>query len=211
MAMTQDELKAYRRAWYQANKADVLARVKARAIAKREEIRVYKKEYWARNKPALHAKQRTYYVANKAMISAKFKDRYAANPEPLKAKSKSYRRTHPEQTSAVQRTWREANRARLALVKKKWRRADCLANPEKYREKQGRRKALKRNSEVGKVDFKKVLRDSKGLCGICGKPLDLFGIDFDHVIPLARGGAHVTANIQATHSRCNRSKGAKVG
>jgi 5-methylcytosine-specific restriction endonuclease McrA len=60
------------------------------------------------------------------------------------------------------------------------------------------------------VNFKKILKDSNGVCGICRKPFDLFGIDFDHIIPLSRGGAHATDNIQATHSRCNRAKGAKL-
>jgi 5-methylcytosine-specific restriction endonuclease McrA len=70
---------------------------------------------------------------------------------------------------------------------------------------------MKLQTRVENINFKKILRDANGLCGICKKPFDLFGIDFDHIIPLARGGTHTADNIQATHSICNRRKGAKVG
>lgn len=83
--------------------------------------------------------------------------------------------------------------------------------PEVWVERAARRRAQKQHTQTEKVDFKQILRDSKGLCGICNKPLDLFGIEFDHIVPLARGGSHTRENIQATHSRCNRVKGAKVG
>lgn len=94
------------------------------------------------------------------------------------------------------------------------RRVALKAKPDVFRDKArehgARRRALKLQTQAEKVDLKQILRDSKGLCGICKTPLDLFGIDFDHIIPLARGGTHTRDNIQATHSRCNRAKGAKV-
>jgi len=31
-------------------------------------------------------------------------------------------------------------------------------------------------------------------------------VEFDHVIPLARGGRHILANIRAVHRHCNRVK-----
>lgn len=65
-------------------------------------------------------------------------------------------------------------------------------------------------AHVEPINYKRVLRESGGVCGICKHPLDLFGTDFDHIVPLARGGTHTFDNIQATHARCNRSKGARV-
>lgn len=63
---------------------------------------------------------------------------------------------------------------------------------------------------VGKVDYDVVMAKSNGRCGICKKPFDLFGIDFDHIVPLSKGGEHVESNLQATHMSCNRSKGNRI-
>lgn len=50
-------------------------------------------------------------------------------------------------------------------------------------------------------------------CGICGEVVDSGlpsshpdGPTLDHVIPLARGGSHTSANVQLAHSRCNSGK-----
>jgi 5-methylcytosine-specific restriction endonuclease McrA len=75
----------------------------------------------------------------------------------------------------------------------------------------GRYRASKLGVVAEEVDFHKILLDSNGLCGICREPFDLFGIEFDHVVPLARGGTHTADNIQAAHARCNRVKGVRVG
>lgn len=53
-------------------------------------------------------------------------------------------------------------------------------------------------------------RDGEQRCGICGGLPDGGGYDFDHIIPLARGGAHHIDNMQFAHSSCNRSKGDKL-
>ena len=72
-----------------------------------------------------------------------------------------------------------------------------------------RREALKRGTAVAKIDYKAVLLRANGLCGICKKPLDLFGTHFDHIVPLALGGTHTDDNLQASHAHCNLSKGAR--
>lgn len=55
-----------------------------------------------------------------------------------------------------------------------------------------------------------VLELDDGVCGICGTDVDPFDFHIDHVIPLALGGEHSYANTQVAHSRCNKSKGARV-
>ncbi len=51
-------------------------------------------------------------------------------------------------------------------------------------------------------------RDGGQLCGICGGKPDGNDYDFDHIVPIAKGGAHHIDNMRFTHSFCNRSKGA---
>ena len=46
-----------------------------------------------------------------------------------------------------------------------------------------------------------------GRCRQCGSTQQLH---FDHVIPISRGGANTTANIQLLCGACNRAKGATV-
>jgi 5-methylcytosine-specific restriction endonuclease McrA len=192
---TPEERKQRQAAWYAANREAVIARVRQRAIEKRDEVSAYKKRYAVENKERISAQRKAFREANLERLSAEKKKRYQVNKANIIAKVRRYN---------------EANRARLAkLTKARWREW-CLKYPEKRKESFARRRAWKRQTQAEKVDFKQVLRDAKGICGICRKPLDLFGTEFDHIVPLARGGTHTRANIQVAHARCNRAKGAKV-
>ena len=54
------------------------------------------------------------------------------------------------------------------------------------------------------------------ICGICGEEIDrnaphrsYLSASIDHVVPLARGGTHTPANVQAAHFGCNSKKGTR--
>lgn len=54
-------------------------------------------------------------------------------------------------------------------------------------------------------------------CQLCGDPIDQavkvphpLAATLDHVIPLAKGGAHSEANLQTAHFLCNSRKGDRV-
>jgi 5-methylcytosine-specific restriction endonuclease McrA len=49
-------------------------------------------------------------------------------------------------------------------------------------------------------------RDS-GRCVTCGSKEKL---EYDHIIPLAKGGSNTERNIQLLCERCNRSKGSRI-
>ncbi len=61
-----------------------------------------------------------------------------------------------------------------------------------------------------------VMKKTGGLCGICGKPIDLSLVlpktdmfSFDHIIALANGGNDLLENIQPAHFGCNARKGSR--
>lgn len=55
----------------------------------------------------------------------------------------------------------------------------------------------------------RVARRDNYACQICGKPLLDKDMEFDHIIPRARGGATKESNLRVTCRPCNRSRGAK--
>lgn len=65
-----------------------------------------------------------------------------------------------------------------------------------------------------------ICRD-KGICQICGKPVDMADIKnghigrhyptLDHIIPLSKGGSHTWDNVQLAHMGCNAGKCDKEG
>lgn len=57
----------------------------------------------------------------------------------------------------------------------------------------------------------RVIQRDGLVCGLCGSPVEaITDIDIDHIIPRLHGGSDHPSNLQVTHSRCNRSKGARI-
>ncbi len=103
----------------------------------------------------------------------------------------------------AKRKYREANReaAREACRRSK------AANPQPDRDSKARRRA--RKAEVVEPVKRAVVFDrDKGICGICGKPVDPLEWHMDHIKPLSRGGEHTYENVQVSHPLCNWEKGA---
>jgi 5-methylcytosine-specific restriction endonuclease McrA len=65
---------------------------------------------------------------------------------------------------------------------------------------------------------KRAIASKDHICAICHTPIDIDAVAFsplavevDHIVPRARGGSYYEQdNLQLTHSRCNRKKGAKM-
>ena len=73
-----------------------------------------------------------------------------------------------------------------------------------------KRYAQKKSTIIGNIDFTMVYEKYQGICYYCNKIVKFSECDFDHYIPLARGGEHVEDNIRVSCKRCNRKKGAKL-
>lgn len=80
-----------------------------------------------------------------------------------------------------------------------------------------KRKALRADAFIEEVDRDVVYKRDKGVCWLCGGPVDrslvwpdLGFATLDHVVPLKRGGMHCYSNVRLAHLRCNCSKGARM-
>jgi 5-methylcytosine-specific restriction endonuclease McrA len=82
--------------------------------------------------------------------------------------------------------WKERNAARLAEV-----------NRQAQRQRRG------------DVDFARILAEYGPVCHICGDDIE-DDLEFDHVVPLSRGGAHAEENIRPSHEACNHWKGTRL-
>lgn len=71
-----------------------------------------------------------------------------------------------------------------------------------------KRNALKRGAVIGRVDYERIYVRDRGRCHICRRPepVPRDELEFDHVIPLSKGGEHTTGNIAVAHRTCNRRK-----
>ena len=66
------------------------------------------------------------------------------------------------------------------------------------------------------INLEKVVKKNKGICQICGKPIDWNDIEnghikrnyptVDHIIPFSKGGTHTWDNVQLAHMSCNAGK-----
>ena len=65
---------------------------------------------------------------------------------------------------------------------------------------------------------RRAIASLDAICAICHTPIDLdapkntpFAVEVDHILPRSRGGQlYALENLQLTHHRCNRKKGAKM-
>jgi 5-methylcytosine-specific restriction endonuclease McrA len=119
-----------------------------------------------------------------------------------------------ERTDAVKAYDRERNRAwcarnaeRRKATRNRWR----AARPDDHRL-QNREYFSRRRADGDKpVRYVDILKQHGMVCHICGDAIaHKSDLHFDHVIPLSRGGLHVTENIKPSHAACNIRKGARL-
>lgn len=113
------------------------------------------------------------------------------------------------------------SRAMCPMHYRQWMKANGLWNPapsdgwtEARKAQHARRKALKRGA-TGAGSFKRedIFKRDGYMCMLCWCPIDMDAqypdprsATIDHIIPLARGGAHTPENAQAACARCNIRK-----
>ena len=79
-------------------------------------------------------------------------------------------------------------------------------------EQKSRARATRYGCQVEIVDYAAIYAAQQAEpCGMCGQSFSAASnIEFDHIVPLASGGAHAAANIRLLHRRCNREASIRI-
>lgn len=181
----------------------------------KEAKRDYDRLYRDRNRERLAAQGREYYQANTGSLKERARAWYWANREKGRAHRRQYYEAH--RAEAIERTriwrldhpgcrqveyWRDPEKYRGKA--RQWR----VDNPLKARALLGRYRRRLSAGRLGRIDYEAIVARDRNQCGICGKLVPTDAPSFDHIVPLARGGAHAQWNLQLTHWPCNRRRGA---
>lgn len=225
--MVTEHEKEHKRARYQEQKAQVLREKKAARAADSAKWRAIARTYYAKHKEDRAARLRTKRTDPEWVATdAAQKKAYAlANPQKVSAYQTAYRQVHKEKAQETNKAYRAANSERLKELNRKWREANreyvkALNRRAYVADKEqrildsipiaARRRARKLAAFVEDVDRSVVFERDKGICGICGLPVDPTDWHLDHVQPLCKGGEHSYANVQVSHPACNMRKGTKL-
>lgn len=113
---------------------------------------------------------------------------------------------HDRSLARTRKHW-EKNGEQYRAQHAQWKRENALKITEINR----RRDARKKAATIGEVDYERILERDSMWCHICEQDiLPHQKVNFDHVIPLDRGGAHSEENIHVAHKTCNLRKGTKL-
>jgi len=183
--------RAYQRAWANRHPETTRARYKRWHAANQEHRLAYYRNYNNRNRELKRERDR--------------QRREAMTPEQRRAKWR--RENKAAAARGYYRLYRAENRGRINEREAEWRRK----NPNKNNEPERRRYRAKRDRAGGVLVSVSELRAMYGnVCYLCDASLNRYSFTMDHVIPLARGGAHSISNLRPCCGRCNSRKGARL-
>lgn len=135
---------------------------------------------------------------------------YQANAETRAEQVRRWREVNAEAFRATQRDYYQQRKGEYARRREMWKRN----NPDRMQEYHRRRRARIAGGAVDEIDLGALWN---GECGICGGALDPglahpdpMSKSVDHIVPLARGGAHTQQNLQWAHLICNMRKGTSL-
>lgn len=161
-----------------------------------------KAQYW--NDPQRHRQYVNNYSARyRDEINQRQNQRRKQDPERARLQ---YRKTYQQRRKECIEYQR---RHRASMTPEQQERVRTMARPVKVAH-QNKRRALKAGVPSEIVRLKDILERDGPTCYLCGKTLDpdIKGqVTLDHVIPLTKGGPHMTENVRIACMTCNTRKG----
>ena len=125
------------------------------------------------------------------------KTKYQKYRESNLKNKREYYKVNREKILAYQSEYRAKNKKRIAERDKVYR---------QLHKEDLRLGTRARHAKIrGQVIKEQIINWHTRICGICDELIDK-QFEYDHIIPLSKGGTHETANVQLAHRYCNRSK-----
>ncbi len=172
---------------------------------KKEIARIRATKWCLDNPERAAASRRAWYLRNKEKMRLYNLEYRKINHDELVEYDR--KRNATEERVAQHKKWRDAHPETNRGKVMKWRKD----NPEKAREtqcnSQGARRARMKNSPYERIDPAIVYAKDGGICGICGKHLEMSDFTMDHIVPISKGGGHLEANVHSAHRLCNIRRG----
>ena len=147
-------------------------------------------------------------------LCKKHYDQTRKTPDDLKSILK-WQEENPEKAAEAKVRYRENNRERLRANARDYQKS----NPDVQERSRRKRRAVKMSAFVESFTADDVVKVYGTDCHICLEPIDMKaprrvgppgwerGLHVDHVISLAKGGAHSMDNSRPSHGLCNLQKG----
>src|SRR5258708_2020661 len=199
-------------------KTCILAKNRANYAANREKRLEHRRAYRAgrmeqereidRNRHERHKEKRNAIRRVENLDPAQHEQRLIAH----RVSYHTHKHEHKEKVSEYHHWYYEANAEKDSAYGKEWRAKNPLKELARHRS----RHARVRNAKVEEnVSYERILERDGYWCYICGQAIipGATGhgkLNFDHFIPLHKGGAHSEDNLRPSHRVCNYRKGRRL-
>lgn len=148
-------------------------------------------EYYVRHSDRVKEKVRAYRERDPEATAEMRRREYARHAEAYRERARQWVRDNPERARENKRRYRQER-------------------PDVWRRNNALRRARQKGPAISEVDFGEIMARDRGRCWMCGKVLTDADRQFDHVVPLSKGGEHSTRNIRLACRFCNYSKHDKL-
>lgn len=139
------------------------------------------------------------------------RERYSKNSDEVIARACAYQRENREWKQHYDREYRKTRDLKKHAA---WNRKRSKENPDYGRMQSQKRYAKKKGNGSFLVtlrDLERLAARHEGLCAYCrGQFTDTNRREWDHVIPISRGGSHSIGNLVPACKSCNRAKSFKT-
>ena len=173
-----------RKSYHTTNKDQINKRKKENRKKYRDKELAYNKSYYQKTR-----EKRLEYAA----------DYRKKTVEKISQYRKQYEATHKKENKERHRKYTKNNPEKVRKIKDDYRKN----NPEAVQKHHMIRRARKAQNGVFEVSKKEIHNLMNSPCVACGSTER---ITIDHIIPIARGGAHSIGNLQPLCKSCNSSK-----
>ncbi len=214
----KERIDAKQREYYYANKEKILAQMRIRSARPLTGEELLAK----RKRCAVNA--RRYYWSHRDKCNSGQRERYRKNPEIGRNRSRMYRAVNPNKVRESSSRYHKLNRERLTERHRQYYKenrqwfldyAKSVVGRDVRKRAKAKRRAIENGCSISDQRLisawqKRWLARKRVNCYWCSRSLSPKSCHSDHIIPLAKGGAHSIENLCISCKPCNSGKSAST-